>query len=136
MPEIPASANLQDARGHILLAHGSRDARWQATIEQLARPSLECLPHCRLAYMELCKPSLADAAIELHRQGIQQMWVLPLFLAAGRHLYLDIPQQITELERDLAIKIELLPAIGEHPALGRAIADLWADQLKPSGRPL
>ncbi len=108
----------------ILLAHGSRDRRWCGTFEELATATLEAVPGSRIAYMELAAPSLRDIVEEGCKQKVQNYSVVPLFLAAGRHLRKDIPAMIAELESEYGVSIQLLPPIGENPLLGQAIRDI------------
>ncbi|MAX32603.1 sirohydrochlorin cobaltochelatase [Onishia taeanensis] len=110
----------------ILLAHGSRDPRWKAPFESLAETLAARLSTpLRMAYMELCEPSLEATVAELRDSGIERADILPLFFAAGRHLREDVPGQITALgaaHPDIALT--LLPPVGEHPAFVDALAGI------------
>lgn len=110
----------------ILLAHGSRDPRWKAPFESLADTLASRLSTpLRMAYMELCEPSLEATVAELSDAGITRADVLPLFFAAGRHLREDVPGQITALgETHPDIALTLLPPVGEHPAFVDALAGI------------
>lgn len=108
----------------ILLAHGSSDQRWCDTFEKLAAPTLAAVPGSRVAYMELSSPSLHDAVAEGVAQGIEKFTVVPLFLAAGRHLRKDVPAMLDDLEKDHGVSITLQPPVGENPELGHAIRDV------------
>ncbi|TNE78010.1 MAG: cobalamin biosynthesis protein CbiX [Gammaproteobacteria bacterium] len=116
----------------ILLAHGSSDKRWCDTFEQLASPTLDAVPDSRIAYMELAEPSLDTIITEGTAEGVSQFTIVPLFLAAGRHLRKDVPAMISELEKANGVTIELAPPIGENPLLGQAIRDLVLQQLDTS----
>lgn len=105
----------------ILLAHGSSDQRWCDTFEKLAEPTLTSVDGSRVAYMELSSPSLQDVVAEGAARGIQQFTVVPLFLAAGRHLRKDVPAMLEELEHSHSVSITLQPPVGENPELGQAI---------------
>ncbi|MBI42142.1 CbiX/SirB N-terminal domain-containing protein [Marinobacter lutaoensis] len=113
----------------ILLAHGSSDPRWCETFEAMAAPTLDAHPNARVAYMELAHPSLAEAVEHAVGDGIEQITVIPLFLAAGRHLRNDIPAMIQALEQRHGIPIRLDRPVGEHPRLGTAIRDIVTDTL-------
>lgn len=110
----------------ILLAHGSRDPRWKAPFESLAETLAGRLSTpLRMAYMELCEPSLEATVAELSDNGIARADILPLFFAAGRHLREDVPGQITALgEAHPGIALTLLPPVGEHPAFVDALAGI------------
>jgi sirohydrochlorin cobaltochelatase len=117
----------------ILLAHGSSDKRWCQTFENLAAPTLDAIAGARIAYMELAQPSLEDVVAEGVSDGHTTFTVLPLFLAAGRHLRKDVPAKISELERSHDISIHLTQPVGESPLLGQVIRDIVAHELRDSG---
>lgn len=114
----------------ILLAHGSSDKRWCETFEQLAEPTLKAVDNARIAYMELAEPSMDTVIAEGVVEGSTHFTVIPLFLAAGRHLRKDVPAMIEELERAHGAVIRLAPPIGENPLLGQAIRDVVMLQLE------
>ncbi|MEQ9547504.1 MAG: CbiX/SirB N-terminal domain-containing protein [Marinobacter sp.] len=108
----------------ILLAHGSSDKRWCDTFEQLAAPTVSSVPGSRIAYMELATPSMEKVIEQGVNEGVRSFTVVPLFLAAGRHLRKDVPAMIRSLEENHGISIHLAPPIGENPQLGEAIRDV------------
>ena len=69
----------------VILAHGSRDPRWRAPFETFVATLAADLgaDKVRLAYMEFVTPTLADMAEEAMRDGVQQLKILPLFMAGG-----------------------------------------------------
>ncbi|MEE2763886.1 MAG: CbiX/SirB N-terminal domain-containing protein [Pseudomonadota bacterium] len=117
----------------ILLAHGSSDKRWCETFENLAGPTLAAVADSRIAYMELAEPSLNQVVAEGAQAGIESFTVVPLFLAAGRHLRKDVPAMIASMEQQHQVRIELAPPIGENPQLGLAIKDVVMQQLTSGG---
>jgi sirohydrochlorin cobaltochelatase len=114
----------------ILLAHGSSDKRWCETFEKLATPTLASVDNARVAYMELAEPSIDAVIKEGVDEDISEFTIVPLFLAAGRHLRKDVPAIIEELEKAHGVSIELAPPIGENPLLGQAIRDVVKLQLE------
>ena len=119
----------------ILLAHGSRDPRWRAPFDELAASLAGRLDTpLRLAYMELCEPSLESVAAELAADGYHRADVLPLFFAAGRHLREDVPRQIEALGIEHAtLTLELLAPVGEHPAFVDALASIIEGRAQRDG---
>ena len=114
-------------RGIILFAHGSRDPQWRMPIEavaaQISARQSDTLVRC--AYLEICVPSLFEAATDLIAAGARQLRVFPLFLGVGKHAREDLPlliEQIRAVHPDVVI--ELLPAAGEHDQLTRLMADI------------
>lgn len=121
----------------ILLAHGSRDPHWRAPFDaledSLARRSATTL---RLAYMELCAPSLETTVAELQAQGTTHADILPLFFAAGRHLREDVPGQIDALHRaHPEIRLTLLAPVGEHPVFVDTLASIIDERANRSMPP-
>ncbi|UZD64178.1 sirohydrochlorin chelatase [Marinobacter sp. AN1] len=114
----------------LLLAHGSSDRRWCETFEALAAPTLDSLPEARVAYMELAEPSLEAEVEKAVAEGITDIRVVPLFLAAGRHLRKDVPAMLDAYRDRLGVQVTLLPPIGEDPRLGLALKDIVADSLE------
>lgn len=119
----------------ILLAHGSSDQRWCQTFEKLATPTLESVAGSRIAYMELAEPSLETIISEGKNEGIETFTIIPLFLAAGRHLRKDVPGMIEQLQADHGVSITLAPPIGENPELGHAIRDVVNQELERQKQP-
>lgn len=114
----------------ILLAHGSSDLRWCKTIERLSTPTLAAIPGSSIAYMELSSPTLEQVITDAAAEGRKHFIVIPLFLAAGRHLRKDVPEQIEHLQSRLSVYIELLPPVGENPVLGEAICQVARQSLE------
>jgi sirohydrochlorin cobaltochelatase len=113
--------------GIILFAHGSRDAHWRLPIEAVALQISQRSPalNVRCAYLELCSPSLPDAATELIALGLQKIRVFPLFLGVGKHAREDMPLLIEEIRTAHPdVEVELLPAAGEYAALTAILADI------------
>ncbi|MDO6825086.1 sirohydrochlorin chelatase [Marinobacter sp. 1_MG-2023] len=118
-----------NSRRIILLAHGSSDKRWCDTFEALADPTLKAVSNSRIAYMELAEPSLDQVVQDGVAEGAHEFTVVPLFLAAGRHLRKDVPAMIEALEQATGASIHLSPPIGDNPLLGQAIKDVVTLQL-------
>ena len=61
-------------------------------------------------------------------QGKTHLRIVPMFLGVGRHAREDLPQLVSELtEAYPQVQFELLPSIGEHPAMTRLMADIAAN---------
>ena len=113
--------------GIILFAHGSRDPQWRAPIEAVAEQirSRRLGTKVCCAYLELCTPTLPEAAVTLMAAGATQLRIFPLFLGVGKHAREDLPVLIEQLRAahpDVAI--ELLPTAGEYAQLTALMADI------------
>ena len=116
--------------GIILFAHGSREPQWARPFESLAAAvSQKSGQPVRLAYLELMQPALGDAIAALIREGMQSIRVVPVFLAAGRHLKDDLPRLIAQFP---GVSIDVDPPIGEQPSVIEAIAAAIARGDRPS----
>ncbi|MBR9869582.1 MAG: cobalamin biosynthesis protein CbiX [Gammaproteobacteria bacterium] len=113
----------------ILLAHGSSDKRWCETFEKLAEPTLNSIENATIAYMELAEPSMETIVAQARASGASQFTVVPLFLAAGRHLRKDVPAMIKEIEQEHNVSMRLADPIGYNPQLGLAIRDVVQEEL-------
>jgi sirohydrochlorin ferrochelatase len=83
----------------LLVDHGSRRAEANDKLEELSlalRSHLATLGQPVLvthAHMELAEPSIAGAVADLAQRGVTSIVCVPCFLARGRHVSEDIPQQ-------------------------------------------
>ena len=109
---------MQTPLGIVLFAHGSRDERWRAPVEAVARQVTVLDPTARVAcaYLELVAPDLRSAAQALVAAGARRIRIVPLFLGMGRHVREDLQRLVDEL-RALRPEVEfsLRPAVGEDP---------------------
>ncbi len=118
----------------LLVFHGSRDARPQQAMNQLAE-----WMRIRLAERYIT-PALVDTAtlelgeLTLSEQiqrfsdrarclGLAHLHILPLFLLAGTHVMEDIPAQIAIAQQQLGSNytLNLLPHLGCHPAFAQVV---------------
>jgi sirohydrochlorin cobaltochelatase len=116
--------------GLVLFAHGARDPEWAEPFRAIAVRVAETRKDLAvtLAFLELQKPSLADAIKELAAAGHSSIHIAPLFMAQGGHLKKDVPLLLAGIAREQpGLTIRLLPAIGDVPGLREAIAGWLAD---------
>ena len=79
---------------------------------------------------DVARPETLRAAVE----GADVV-VLPCFLHPGRHLLHDIPRLMEQAQaRHPTVPLVLAERIGQHPDLGRLIADCVAQALRPVAR--
>ena len=111
----------------VLFAHGSRDPAWRLPLEAvLARVQSQHPGLCRLAFLELMQPQLPDTLADLAAQGCQQIRVMPLFWAAGKHVnrdLVDIVATFSQTQPD--VRVEVTPPLGDNAPMRDAIAS-WA----------
>ncbi|MEW6249925.1 MAG: CbiX/SirB N-terminal domain-containing protein [Planctomycetota bacterium] len=114
----------------ILMAHGSPDPRWRASVEMLVTSvAAELGPgRVRLAYLA-CAPTLPDVAAEAARGGAQVIRVLPLFLAFPGHVERDIRPLVAQVRQaHYPVEVELLPPLGQHPLFRELLQRIAAEE--------
>jgi sirohydrochlorin cobaltochelatase len=117
----------KQARGIVLLAHGSRDEQWREPIEAVAARATAHAPDALVAcaYMELATPDLATAAAALITAGARAVHVVPLFLGMGKHAREDLPHQLEALRHKWPnVDISLARIVGEEPELVDLLAKI------------
>jgi sirohydrochlorin cobaltochelatase len=118
--------------GVVLFAHGSRDPLWRLPIDAVALEMTRQWPALTVAcaFLELTAPDLPTTVEALMMQGKTHLRIVPMFLGVGRHAREDLPQLVADLiEAYPQMAFELLPAIGEHPAMTQLMAQIAAGQL-------
>ena len=111
----------------ILFAHGSRRPSWRRPFDAiLARMQAQAGERpVRLAFLELCEPSIGAVADELVALGVDHIQVVPLFMSSGGHVLRDLPPQLEEVQsRHVGLQFQVEPAIGEHPLVLDAIGEI------------
>lgn len=77
------------------------------------------------AYLELCEPTLPDAADGFIAAGCRHLRIFPLFLGVGKHAREDLPILVAQIRaRHPLVYVELVPTAGESSALISLLADL------------
>ena len=102
----------------ILIAHGSRDPRWRASVERVTAALQGDLGKDKigLAYMDCAPPTLMEVATDAVRMGVGRIRVLPLFLAVEGHVERDVVPLVDQVRTALdALEIELLEPVGQSP---------------------
>jgi sirohydrochlorin cobaltochelatase len=115
------------ASGIVLFAHGSRDPQWRLPIEAVAADIRARQPGApvRCAYLELCTPTLPEAATDLIAAGARRIRVFPLFLGVGKHAREDLPLLVSQIRAAHPdVPVELLPTAGEYAQLTSLMADI------------
>ncbi|AZG43537.1 sirohydrochlorin chelatase [Gordonia insulae] len=109
----------------LLVAHGSRDARFPATAGRVRDAVADALPGAdvRLSYLDLNEPLVGDTLDEVTGDCV----VVPLLFAAGYHQKVDLPAIVAAHERP-GRAIMQADVIGEFP-----LASALADRLREAG---
>lgn len=116
---------IESGRAVILFAHGSRDERWRAPIEAVARrvAALDPSVGVACAYLELVAPDLLTATAALVGDGARSIRVVPLFLGMGKHVREDLPRLLEGMRmRHPQVTFTLAGAVGEEPEVIELLA--------------
>ncbi len=120
---------MTETTGVILFAHGSRDPLWRLPIDAVAQHMRGQEPHkpVAVAFLELTEPDLPSTVEALMKQDVTRVRIVPMFLGVGRHAREDLPELVHGLSQAYPqMSFELLPAIGEHPAMTALMANIAA----------
>ncbi|MDP4614342.1 MAG: CbiX/SirB N-terminal domain-containing protein [Limnohabitans sp.] len=118
---------MTETTGVILFAHGSRDPLWRLPIDAVAQRMCAQQPTLpvAVAFLELTEPDLPSTVEALMKQDVTHVRIVPMFLGVGRHAREDLPELVHGLRQAYPqMSFELLPAIGEHPAMTALMADI------------
>lgn len=104
-------------RALLIVAHGSRrkdsndEVRRLATrISENAGPAFDLVTS---AFLEISSPQVDSAIADLADEGVTDITVFPYFLAAGTHVFNDIPSIIEEEKDNFPnIHFDILPHLG------------------------
>lgn len=110
----------------VLVAHGSRDPRWRAPLEDLAQSvGTEAGGEVRLAYAQHASPTLQEVIDEAKRSHVRRVRVLPLFMTIEGHVDRDIRPLVESLRGAYRpMEIHLLPPIGRHPSFRKVLVEI------------
>jgi sirohydrochlorin cobaltochelatase len=129
------TTNLNASTGVILFAHGSRDPLWRLPIDAVAQQMTQRWPGLAVAcaFLELTTPDLTTTVEAMMMRGMTHLRIVPMFLGVGRHAREDLPALVNELIQAYPqVQFELLPSIGEHPAMTQLMAEIAANPASSS----
>jgi siroheme synthase-like protein len=125
--KMPGSRPASGSARLVLLAHGSRDPRWRASLEDLANSVRASTgdPGAALAFMQFAGPTLEEVVEDSRERGVARLRILPLFMASAGHVEKDVLPLVEELRnRYPGMELEVLTAVGEDPLFHRLIHDI------------
>lgn len=85
----------------LIVAHGSRRQASNEEVVDLAKRVAQQASHdfhyVSAAFLEIAEPSIPDALECCVQQGATEVVIFPYFLAAGRHVVDDIPEEAAKV---------------------------------------
>lgn len=110
--------------GVLFLAHGSRREAGNEEIRNIVHKVKAYDPHNRayqLAFLAYGQPDISQSVTNLVKQNVQRIITIPLFLAAGKHLWQDIPH-LLKLQQHKYPHVEFVQ--GKHIGLSEMLPSL------------
>ena len=110
----------------VIVAHGSRLQQSNDEVINFSNKLKDLNKNkinIRYAFLELTKPSITECIEDIiNNEDAREIQVLPYFLAEGKHVKVDIPNEIEELRtNNKNVEIELLPHLGKFDGLANFI---------------
>jgi hypothetical protein len=89
----------QEKKALLIIAHGAPSPAWNNAVldietqvqDLLITKNITGYDEVRVALMEFEKPSIADVIYDFEKQGITDVYTIPLFIAPSGHSLFDIP---------------------------------------------
>ena len=113
----------------LLIAHGSKVASSNDEVRQLSNNLRNTavgrfgLVEC--AFLELAEPLIPQGVQLCIDAGAQEVFALPYFLAAGRHVLEDIPAELQEKRDEYPdVRIHICDYFGKSPGIVKLLLDL------------
>lgn len=114
----------------LFVGHGTRNGTGQRQFLRLAEHIRAVLTiPLGVAYIEIQSPSVAEALVEMYRQGLKKIKLAPALLFAAGHAKQDIPAAVAEAKSHCAdLQVSIAEPLGCHPK----ILDLAAQRVQNS----
>ena len=115
----------------LIVAHGSRRDASNDEVRILATEVAKRLQlpteQVQVAFLELALPSIETAFDECFQRRVNEVSVLPYFLASGSHVASDVPREIAAAQLKWPDKtIRVLPHIGAADSMVGLIANAYS----------
>lgn len=115
----------------VAVAHGTRDPDGPRVLDALVALVGTRLPgvDVRLAYVDVIGPTLPDVLADLDASSAHDAVIVPMFLASGYHVRVDIPDAVATISPSAVVA----PALGPDDAIVAAVADRLREARYQSG---
>jgi len=113
-------------KGYLLFGHGARNPDWAAPFHRIRDSILVRQPDAlvEMGFLELMRPTLDEGIDRLVAQGVSEIVVVPIFMAAGSHVKKDLPlMAASAMDRHPTLTITLAEPVGEVAEVVGAMAD-------------
>lgn len=114
------------SKGIILFGHGARNPDWAQPFHRIRAAVLKKQPETpiELAFLELMTPTLDEAIDGLVARGAKSISIVPIFMAAGGHIKIDLPKRVdAALARHPGLVVSIAAPVGEADYVIDAMAN-------------
>jgi len=113
----------------VIVAHGSRRTESNEEVmliaKKLATLTTSDFFNVSCGFLELAEPSIPDAIIHCIKDGAKSVTILPYFLSAGRHVTIDIPNEVLKVQKQYPdFPLIITPYLGAAEGLIDVIAKI------------
>jgi sirohydrochlorin cobaltochelatase len=112
-------------KGIVLFGHGARNPEWAKPFHAIRDALFVHAPETPVAlgFLDAMRPTLNEAVDSLIAVGVNQISIVPIFLATGAHIAKDLPQlAAAAMDRHPGVTIEIAAPAGESALVIEAMA--------------
>ena len=109
-----------------MFGHGARNPEWAAPFTAICAEIMAREPDALVesGFLELMRPTFAEAVDLLVERGAADITVVPIFMAAGSHINKDLPLlAAASMDQHAGLVISLAPPVGVASSVLGAMAD-------------
>lgn len=113
----------------VIVAHGSRRTESNEELMLIAKKLIALtaadFSDVTYGFLELAEPSIPDAIIQCINSGAESVTILPYFLSAGRHVTVDIPNEVLKVQKQYPqSSLIITPYLGAAESLLEVITSI------------
>jgi sirohydrochlorin cobaltochelatase len=112
-------------QGILLFGHGARNAEYIQPFLRIKAAMQARDPQARIeiGFLELQQPTFEEAVDALVRRDVDEIRIVPIFFAPGKHVLKDLPERTgAVLDRYPDLMVEVADAVGMVPSVVEAMA--------------
>ena len=113
-------------KGILLFGHGARNPDWAAPFHRIIDIIRKRDPQTpvEMGFLELLRPTFDEGIDALAGQGVTEVLIVPIFMAAGSHIKKDLPlMAASAMDRHPTLTIAIAAPVGEAQPVLDAMAD-------------
>lgn len=114
------------SKGILLFGHGARNPEYAEPFQRIkaAMQARDPQAQVEIGFLEIAQPTFEEAVAALVGRGADEIRIVPIFFAPGKHLLKDLPQRAAGvLDRYPDLTLGVADAVGMVPAVVAAMAE-------------